>query len=154
MDSKADDRTQGEDLGVRWIWGIRMQRPDPLEWTDREHKRRDLRDKCVNFSFEHIEFELFMGYLSGLIEEKRGENRQRQRPVGSTWSCDLGSGRMRGVRRDVNSPLGEISMFKARWREGATETSFWNWLLRLLSTLNKVKPYLSFRVFHSLSVHI
>lgn len=131
-----------------------MRRPVPLGWTDREHKRRDLQDKCVNFSFEHIEFEVFMGYLSGLIEEKRGENRERQRPVGSTWSCDLGSGEnARGKERYQQSSWG-ISMLKARWREGATETSFWNWLLWLLSTLNKVKPYLSFQVFHSLSVHI
>lgn len=35
-----------------------------------------MRDRGVNFSFEHIEFEVFMGYPSGLIEEKRGENKR------------------------------------------------------------------------------
>ena len=66
-----------------------------------------------------------------------------------TWAV----GRMDRVRTDVSSPFGEISMFKARWREEATETSFWNWLLRLLSTLQQGEDIFKFSSF-SFSVHI
>lgn len=41
--------------------------------TGREHKRRDLRDKQAKFSFEHIEFEVFMGHISGYVQQKKGK---------------------------------------------------------------------------------
>lgn len=61
---------------------------------------------------------------------KRKGEKMRERDIQTlreavTWAV----GRMDRVKRDVNSPFGEISMFKARWKEEATETSFWNWLL-------------------------
>lgn len=75
----------------------------------RGYKRRDLKGKYANFSFECIELTGFMGMEVDVFKRKMGK-KERQVHIGYTRSCDLGyweEWTEKGEMKGETAPLGK-----------------------------------------------